>query len=287
MHPVARTLRAYALFTIFCFAVLAATALVSGYREQAAPQRADFVEAAVAPGGLRLYGVGWQVTSEFAWWWRQCGGGHLEQSVERTGDTVEVDLVFRPSPHLGACPVEGAYAAQYSYGSSLFIPLDGPPPTTVTAEGDDATRHAVIDPDLGPAFPAGTEWESSEALDAPEPAGDGESTRSWTATTGRAQVDVTFATGFVGQAPDVWMQTGDVRRRTGSWRREQPPPLVDAAENIRLAGRPAVARLGWKRGTATIEVSVPDGRVVLRIEAHRMDTAAVLRLVRSIASANP
>jgi len=111
--------------------------------------------------------------------------------------------------------------------------------------------------------------------------------RSWTSTTSNASVDVIFATGFVGQAPDAWVRTGEIRLRVESSTGAESSPSVDAAEGIRLVGLPAVARLEWRRGKATVDVSAPDGRVVLRIEARAMTTAEVLRVVRSIAAANP
>jgi hypothetical protein len=199
---------------------------------------------------------------------------------------AEVALVFRPSPHLGSCPVEGSWDVQVDSGDGgVFIPLTGPPPTTVTAKGD-STRRAVIDPNLGPVLPFDTGWEAADTSFPTELYSEGATTRSWTSTTSNASVDVIFPTGYLGQTTDAWVRTGDIRRRIESSAQAKPSRSVDAATVIRLAGLPAVARLWWTRGRASVDAAAADGRVILRIGARGMRTARILRIVRSIASAN-
>lgn len=283
MHPVTRTLSAYALLLLAGVLVLATVALVWGHHDQAAPQRARFATATVAPGGVRLLGLGHDERSRSSWWWRDCDGGSYDHSAERSGDTLHVDLAYLPSPHLGSCPVEESWSAGADgRDGSIFIPLDGPPPTTVTVEGD-TTPHPVVDPDLEPVFPAGTVWEETGDFYRPSPVGDGETTRSWTATSGRARVDLTYATGYVGRAPHAWVRTGDLAPAVAARRVR----TADVEDDLRLGGVPVVARLAWVRGQAEVDVTTRDGRVVLRMVAFSLDTAEVDRLLRSFAAANP
>jgi hypothetical protein len=288
VHPVAKSVSAYALVTLAGFALLAAIALASGYRTQAAPVRAHFHDVAVARDGIVLHGVGHDLTYDFAWGWHECGGGHYEHSLERTGNTLEVDLVYRPDPHFGDCPQpDGNYDGQTAQGDGdgLFIPLDGPPPTTVTVVGD-STPHAVIDPDLGPVLPFDAGWETAWGEVPPDLGGDGVSVRSWSATKGDASFDVVLPVSLVGQAPDAWLRTGEIRRK-GSLTGAVRAPSVDTEETIRLVGVPTAARLWRRQGGASVDVVAPDGRLVLRVEARAMTTDEVMRLVRTISAANP
>ncbi|MBS2938343.1 hypothetical protein KDN32_11375 [Nocardioides sp. J2M5] len=278
-----RTLSAYALLLLAGVLVLATVALAWGHRDQAAPQPAHFAEATVAPGGVRLLGLGHDQRSRSSWWWRDCDGGSYDHSAEQSGDTLRVDLTYVPSPHLGSCPVEESWrAGGGGRDGSILIPLDGPPPTTVVVEGD-TTPHPVVEPDLEPVFPAGTAWEETGDFYRPAPAGDGETTRSWTATSGRARVDLTYVTGYVGQAPDAWVRTGDLAPAVPARRVR----TADVEDDLRLGGVPVVARLAWVRGQAEVDVMTPDDRVVLRMVAFSMGTAEVVHLLRSFAAANP
>jgi hypothetical protein len=275
--------RPFVLVACLVPTVLAATALVGawtvlGHRQQAAPVPGQYGVVVAEAGGLRLHDVRAHVDERTRGGWTRCGAGRYEHTVRRDGSRAELDLVFHPDPELGDCG-PGDHVHYGPGGGStpgLFVPLDGPPPTVVTAAGR-SEEHRVVDPLLG-ADVALAGWRtSSTAVSYARP---GVAVQQWEAGD-RRSLRLSHPVRHVGDPRTAWVRADDLGPGddyfTGA-----PRVLPDLG--LRLAGVRVTARFrAWDVADAAyVRLTSLDGRAVLELETVRVGLQDLRQLVRSL-----
>ncbi|WP_109507983.1 hypothetical protein [Nocardioides speluncae] len=270
-----RTWRWWLLATVLTLAIpplgILAFDELSRYREAGRPVAADFEAAVVQPGGLLLVNPSSGHRKEVRGY-RSCGKGSYTAETSRDGDVLTFRFVYHPTG------VRRTSQCQYDPSGETLGPetydldLDGPPPVQVKVVN--GRTHRVVDPTRGPRLPR-SDWEAGTSEGGDHGRASWQS--CWHRPTGE-DVCVRHPTAFADDEPHAWLRSGDLGDDTYF---DMPTPITTYP--LRLASLTlSVTAAAPAPDSQHLEVTAPDGRVVMRLIVGDMTAAQVRALVREI-----